>query len=359
MAGGTEAKDRSGIGSAVTFATAARQLRNGLRRKPTVATRWVGKTVAYIERRQLEQRDKSGRARSVVRYKVRYRDAAGKPHSETKRRLVDAERRKAEIELEVGNGLWRDPRRGEIRLEKWAADWSHTRHDLRLTTRTRLEITLKVQVLPRFGTTPLVRITNAAVRSWVAEMLAAGLPPPPSAKLSSPLRQCLDAAIANNRIAINPAISVPLPSEALKPPRFLSQSEVEQLVEAMPDRYKANGARWCLRWFAWGEAAGLTGANIDVLRSRITVTSTAVEVRRHVTVGHEPKTSRSKRSVSVARSVIRRLDEHLANFVGPESDALVFTAPRGGPLARSLFSRRVWRPAVIRAGIPSITFTRN
>jgi hypothetical protein len=95
--------------------------------------------VAYIERRQLEQRDKSGRTRSVVRYKVRYRDAAGKPHSETKRRLVDAERRKAEIELEVGNGLWRDPRRGEIRLEKWAADWSHTRHDLRLTTRTRLD----------------------------------------------------------------------------------------------------------------------------------------------------------------------------------------------------------------------------
>ena len=123
MAGGTEAKDRAGIGSAVTSATAARQLRNGWRRKPTVATRWVGKTVAYIERRQLEQRDKSGRTRSVVRYKVRYRDAAGKPHSETKRRLVDAERRKAEIELDVGNGLWRDPRRGEIRLEKRAADW--------------------------------------------------------------------------------------------------------------------------------------------------------------------------------------------------------------------------------------------
>ena len=53
---------------------------------------------------------------------------------------------------------------------------------------------------------------------------------------------------------------------------------------------------------------------------------------------------------------MRRLEEHVANFVGPQSDALVFSAPRGGPLARSLFSRRVWQPAVIRAGIPSITF---
>ena len=65
-----------GIGSAVTSATPARQLRNGWRCKPTVATRWVGGTVAYIERRQLEQRDRSGRTRSVVRYKVCYRDAA-------------------------------------------------------------------------------------------------------------------------------------------------------------------------------------------------------------------------------------------------------------------------------------------
>ena len=46
MGGDTEAKDRSGMGSAVTSATAARQLRNGWRCKPTVATRWVGKTVA-------------------------------------------------------------------------------------------------------------------------------------------------------------------------------------------------------------------------------------------------------------------------------------------------------------------------
>jgi hypothetical protein len=47
--------------------------------------------------------------------------------------------------------------------------------------------------------------------------------------------------IADNRLAINPAISVPLPSEPLKPPRFLSQSEVEQLIVAMPDKYKP----WC------------------------------------------------------------------------------------------------------------------
>jgi integrase len=312
--------------------------------------------VAYIERRQLEQRDKSGRTKSVVRYKVRYRDAAGRPHSETKRRLVDAERRKAEIEVDLGSGLWRDPHRGEIRLAEWAAQWIETRHDLRTTTKVRLEVSLKVQVLPKFGTTPLIRISNAAIRGWVAEMLNTGLSPATVRKAVFALRQCLDAAIADNRLAMNPAIRVPLPSERLKPPRFLSQSEVERLVDATPDQYKALVLVGAYAGLRWGEAAGLTRASIDVARSRIRVTSTAVEVRGHVSLGNEPKTTRSKRTVPVARSVMRRLEEHLANFVGPESHALVFTAPRGGPLARSLFSRRAWEPAAARAGLSGVTF---
>ena len=130
--------------------------------------------MASIERRDLQRRDKSGRVRTVTRYKVRYRDLAGRPHSETKRRLVEAERRKAEIELELGCGTWLDPRRGEMRLGVWAADWLLTRHDLRATTHARLATTLDCQVLPRFGSTPLAKITNGAVRVWVAEMLASG-----------------------------------------------------------------------------------------------------------------------------------------------------------------------------------------
>lgn len=116
--------------------------------------------MASIERRDLQRRDKSGRVRTVTRYKVRYRDLAGRPHSETKRRLVEAERRKAEIELELGCGTWLDPRRGEMRLGVWAADWLLTRHDLRATTHARLATTLDCQVLPRFGSTPLAKITK-------------------------------------------------------------------------------------------------------------------------------------------------------------------------------------------------------
>jgi integrase len=53
---------------------------------------------------------------------------------------------------------------------------------------------------------------------------------------------------------------------------------------------------------------------------------------------------------------MRRREEHLAEYVGPESDALVFTASKGGPLFRSAFARHVWHPAVARAGLDGFTF---
>ena len=70
-------------------------------------------TMAWIERRELEQPAGGG---PHVRYQVRYRDHAGKVIRETQRRLVDAERRKAEIELELGQRYVARPpsRRGPV-----------------------------------------------------------------------------------------------------------------------------------------------------------------------------------------------------------------------------------------------------
>jgi integrase len=181
-------------------------------------------------------------------------------------------------------------------------------------------------------------------------------PDTPARKAVFALRRCLAAAVADRRIPLNAAVDVPLPSERAKPPRFLSRTEVEWLAAAMPERYRALVLVGGYAGLRWGEAVGLTRASVDVLRSRIIVTSTAVEVHGRVTLGHEPKTKRSKRTVPVARSVMRRIDEHLAAHVGGNPDGLVFTASRGGPLFRSTFARHVWKPAVAGAGLDGVTF---
>jgi hypothetical protein len=61
--------------------------------------------MAHIERRRIRQPDRSGRVRVVTRYRVRYRDESGRQRCETKMRLVDAERRKAEIKV-ASSGSW-------------------------------------------------------------------------------------------------------------------------------------------------------------------------------------------------------------------------------------------------------------
>ena len=286
---------------------------------------------------------------------MRYRDESGRQHCETKMRLVDAERRKAEIEVALAGGTSRDPRRGEMRLHEWVGLWLPTRHDLRPTTCARLETTMRKQVLPRFGNAPIRAITNGGIRQWVSDLLASGLSAATTRKAVFALRQCLDAAIADNRLQSNPATAVPLPTERQKPPRYLSQSEVERLVDEMPPQYRALVLVGAYAGLRWGEAAGLRRCDIDPLRYRIRVTATAVELRGRVTLDNEPKTTRSKRSVPVARSVMRRLELHLSKLVEPTSDALVFTAPAGGPLFRS-WGRAVLRPAVLRAELDDITF---
>jgi integrase len=311
--------------------------------------------MAHIERRRVRRPDGSGRVRVVTRYRVRYRDESGRQHCETKMRLVDAERRKAEIEVALAGGTWRDPRRGEMRLNEWVEQWLPSRHDLRATTWARLETTMQKQVLPRFGDAPLRAITNSGVRQWVTDLMISGLSAATTRKAVFALRQCLAAAIADNRLQFNPATAIPLPTEQQKRARYLSQLEVERLVDEMPRQYRALVLVGAYAGLRWGEAAGLRRRDIDPLRSRIHVVRTAVEVRGRVTLDNEPKTTRSKRSIPVARSIMRRLEEHLLEFVDGSADSLVFTAPGGGPLFRS-WGRTVLRPAVTRANLDEITF---
>ena len=73
-----------------------------------------------------------------------------KEHCETKVRLVDAERRKAEIEVALAGGTWR-PASGRYAAPRVGEQWLPTRHDLRATTWARLETTMQKQVVPRSG----------------------------------------------------------------------------------------------------------------------------------------------------------------------------------------------------------------
>jgi hypothetical protein len=143
------------------------------------------------------------------------------------------------------------------------------RHGLRLTTRTRIEVTLKVQVLLKFGTTLLARIPTQWSRSWVAEMLSSGPSPATVGRQSSRfgVPRCGDCR--------QPA------GDQSGDQRATAIGAIEAAALPLPDRGGVAGRGGAgpvqglvlVGASAWGEAAGLTRASIDVPLSRMRVTT--------------------------------------------------------------------------------------
>ncbi|WP_299051870.1 site-specific integrase [uncultured Nocardioides sp.] len=266
---------------------------------------------------------------------------------------MDADRWLNGQERALAEGTWLDPSRSAILLADWAETWLPTRSDLRPTSRARLESVVRLHVVPAFGDRRLASIGNAEVRAWVGRMVDSGMSAASVRKAVFALRGMLDAAVADRRLSVNPATSVPLPTEKATEQRFLSSEEAFTLAEAVPTEYRALVLLGAFAGLRWGELAGLRRSRVDVLRSRVTVAETATQVSGKVAFG-EPKTARSRRVVPVARSVMREVEAHLAEHVDPGPDALLFTAAQGGPLWRMTFWRQVWEPALRRAGLEGL-----
>jgi integrase len=100
-----------------------------------------------------------------------------------------------------------------------------------------------------------------------------------------------------------------------------------------------------------GELAGLRRSRVDLLRGTVEVAEIITEVGGRLHMG-PPKTRASRRTVGLPRAVVEELATHLA--APAEPDALVFTAPKGGPLRVIAFRARIWRPATRRAGLDGL-----
>jgi integrase len=283
------------------------------------------------------------------RYDVRYRDAAGKVHTETFTRLEDARGRQRTVEADVMRGDWIDPAKGKVTFAEWWAKWWPTTVNLRPSSRARDESYARNHLLPHFGPYPLAAITHTDVVEWVARLQASGLAPATVVKAAQILSKTMTAAVNAEMIRANPCAKVDLPKIERSEMLFLTPGQVSTLADTIDQRYRALvyvGAYCGLRL---GELAGLKRARVDLLHRRIEVLEIATEVRGHIHTG-PPKTRAGRRSVPLPRAVVAELDAHLADLAGD----LVFPSPQGDTMRASLFRRRIWQPATERAGVPGL-----
>jgi integrase len=251
-------------------------------------------------------------------------------------------------------------------VDEWRGTWT----DLEPKTKAGYESILNKHVLPRFGKARISAVTPDEVQKFVND-LAAGHAPNTVRRVYTVLRSVLALATKRRYLAENAAQGVKLPKKAPKNKArlYLAAPEVRQLAEAHPERYRTAVyvAAYC--GLRAGELWALRRKDVDLLHSTLHVRQALKDINtksEHLTQKEKgllfgPTKTHAARKLSLPAPITALLTEHLSGSIpgGTGPDALVFTAPEGGPVRHGNFYRRVFRPIVkgdkkrkIKAALP-------
>lgn len=283
------------------------------------------------------------------RWQACWRDPGGQVRTRAFRRRDVAVKYGRDRESDRDRGTYHDPALGRQTLEAFWHRYFEAA-DLAPSTRTLQAGHFRNHIGPALGHRPLGAITGLEVDSVVRSLVAGDVGRPTIGAVMRLLNRLLNAAVLEGRIVRNPAKGVRVPALEPKEMRFLSVEEVEQLVEATPDRWRAFVLMLAWGGFRIGELAALRADRIDWLRRQTRVEEQLVEVSGRLLERPTTKTRRS-RSVAMPAFVMEALAEHVRRWPPLGGSGLVFYGPRATPVRRGNFDKRVFKPALEAAGL--------
>jgi Phage integrase, N-terminal SAM-like domain len=162
-----------------------------------------------------------------------HQPADGKERSRTFDRKVEAQRWLTTETADLARGNWTDPGLGRMTFAQYVQIWEQSL-DVRESTRELNLGVVRNYLLPRFGATPLARISTSDVKMMVAsEVGEARLSKSAIRRHGIVLSSILKAAVADGRIGKNPCTGVRLPAEDRRDMRFLTAEQVAHLADAV------------------------------------------------------------------------------------------------------------------------------
>ncbi|MDT3724898.1 site-specific integrase [Streptomyces sp. DSM 41972] len=318
---------------------------------------WIEDRASHKEFKEALAKAKAAKRQPPGRWRVRWYDMGGKARSKTFARKPEAEHHVHQVEARLRDGTYRDASAGKATLAEVAEKWRATLSGLEPTTRETYEDTLRVHVLPRWGSYQVRGIEWEDVAEWVGQLVAgtAGhhrpLSPGRVGKIHQVLSLVLGHAVRAKRIPANPAAGVPLPRPVPRDHVYLTHGQVERLADAAGP-YRVLVLLAAYTGLRWGELSAVTVGAVDLGARRVSVRQAYKKTRGGLVVGM-PKTH-ERRKVPILRSLADELAPHVD---GRKSDELLFTAPRGGPLYGDNFRSRFFTPAVKAAGLGDLGVT--
>ncbi len=168
------------------------------------------------------------------------------------------------------------------------------------------------------------------------------------------LRQVLETARTSGAIS-NPCDGIRIPRAEAKEAIFLSAEQVELLARCTRPPYDLLVRFAAATGLRPSELCGLRVGRLNLDKGTVEVAEALTVVGGRTEVG--PPKSGGRRTVQLAQALCESFDGHLSRRAADigrpfKAQDFVIVAPEGGPLRRDLLHKRIFRPAVERAGLP-------
>ena len=287
------------------------------------------------------------------RYQARLPDGVAAP--ETFATKSEASRWLSLAEADLVRGTFVHPSLAAgVTVAEWLDEWisAHSVHK-RATTMVRDQSAIRRHLIPALGHVQLTKLRQTDVQAFVAN-LAREVGPGTTRSVYGVLRAALNAAVNAEVLARSPARGIKLPQVPKTDVVTLRPADLHRLAAQLPERWRPMVYVAGACGLRFSEVAGLRVGRVDTPGHRLRVLETAPQVGGDRA---EPKTDAGRRTVPLPGLVAELLDQHLERYqLRGDSDALVFTAERGGRLHAANWHKRAWVTARANAGFPSLRF---
>lgn len=268
------------------------------------------------------------------RWRARYVDERAKEYTRRFDRKVDAQNWLDQVTTEHVTGVYVDPARKSELFGPVAEQWFATKATKAPKTIAGYRSLLDRHVLPRWEQVKLKDIGYEDVQIWVTGLSASGggyrfedrgLSASRVIQAYQILNQVLRYAVRTKRLALNPANDIELPRKTEPEKRYLNHHQVHALA-ASAGRFRVLVLSLAYCGLRFGEAVALRVKNVDPVRSRLWVSTSATNVAGHGIVEGSTK-NHSARAVPVPAFLMGLLVQHID---GRADTDLVFPSRRGG-----------------------------
>jgi integrase len=316
----------------------------------------------FSQSRKLVKTSTPGIYKRGSRYVVRFRDGAGRSRKRSARTLAEARDVKASVTADVKRGEYRTVSR--VTFAEYARDWiesypGRTTRGIREETRSDYRKALERHAIPVLGRMRMSAIETGDLDVLASRVAATGVSPGTVRLALAPVKALLADALQRGDIRINPAsgyrtrhtqkADVAYEGSGVagddSDVKALAEDELARLLAEIPEAHRP--------FFEFLAQTGLRiGEAVEVRWGDLDLGGRWLHVRRRFYRGRvgPPKSRYGRRRIRLSSALAQSLWIRWAER-RPADDDLVFTSEQGSRIDQTNLTRRILKPAAVRAGL--------